>query len=283
MMWPHEIVAPPLPFDGTLTREVAPKRPWRIGSSFGLRLVLPMTVLILWEAIARSGLVPAYNFPPPSAVVGTLIELARSGVMFTHLSVSALRVLFGFSIGAAAGTVLGALSGFSPRWHDLLDGTVQSLRSIPIIAWVPLFILWLGIDEAPKICLIAIGAFFPVYLNLYTALRGVDRKLIEVGRSNRMTGWRLVRRVMLPSALPAYFVGLRTGLSLSWMFVAAAELLGASSGIGYMLLEAQSLGRPAVVIASMILFGICGKATDFLLSVASTRLLHWQDTVQAEG
>ena len=164
----------------------------------------------------------------------------------------------------------------------MCDGTVQSLRSIPIIAWVPLFILWLGIDEAPKICLIAIGAFFPVYLNLFSALRGVDRKLIEVGRANRMTGWRLVRRVMLPSAMPAYFVGLRTGLGLSWMFVAAAELLGASSGIGYMLLEAQNLGRPAVVIATMILFGICGKATDLILAGLSNRLLRWQDIVPAD-
>jgi sulfonate transport system permease protein len=282
MTGPHDIVAAPLPFDAMPARDASPRRRWHVGPSFALKLVLPVTILILWEAVARSGLVPAYNFPPPSAVLGTLFELARNGVMFTHLSVSALRVLCGFLIGAGAGTVLGALTGFSTRWHDLLDGTVQSLRSIPIIAWVPLFILWLGIDEAPKICLIAIGAFFPVYLNLYTALRGVDRKLIEVGRANRMTGWRLVRRVMLPSALPTYFVGLRTGLSLSWMFVAAAELLGASSGIGYMLLEAQSLGRPAVVIASMILFGICGKSTDLLLVAASTRLLHWQDTVQAE-
>jgi sulfonate transport system permease protein len=283
VIWPHEIVADPSSFEGMPTRESGQKRHWRVGPSFTLKLVLPLAILVLWEVVARTGLVPAYNFPPPSAVLATLVELARSGVMFTHLSVSALRVLLGFLIGAGVGTALGGLTGFSARWRDLLDGTVQSLRSIPIIAWVPLFILWLGIDEAPKICLIAIGAFFPVYLNLYTALRSVDRKLIEVGQANRMTGWRLVRRVMLPSALPAYFVGLRTGLSLSWMFVAAAELLGASSGIGYMLLEAQSLGRPAVVIASMILFGICGKTTDVLLAGASARLLHWQDTVPAEG
>jgi len=282
-MWPHEVVVIPSPFDGMLAHEATPRRRWQVNAAIGLKLILPLTILVLWEAVARTGLIPAYNFPPPSAVLSTLIELARSGVMFTHLSISALRVLLGFLIGAGAGTILGALTGFSAKWRDVFDGTVQSLRSIPIIAWVPLFILWLGIDEAPKICLIAIGAFFPVYLNLYTALRGVDRKLIEVGRANRMTGWRLVRRVMLPSALPAYFVGLRTGLSLSWMFVAAAELLGASSGIGYMLLEAQSLGRPAVVIASMILFGICGKATDLVLAAASARLLHWQDTVQAEG
>jgi sulfonate transport system permease protein len=280
-MWPHEIVVLPLPFERAAVEDAPKGRP--AGSAnIRLRLVLPLAILLLWEAVARLGIVPAYNFPPPSVVLSTLIDLARSGVMFTHLAVSALRVLSGFLIGAAFGTVLGALTGFSTKWREVCDGTVQSLRSIPIIAWVPLFILWLGIDEAPKICLIAIGAFFPVYLNLFSALRGVDRKLIEVGRANRMTGWRLVRRVMLPSAMPAYFVGLRTGLGLSWMFVAAAELLGASSGIGYMLLEAQNLGRPAVVIASMILFGICGKATDLLLAGLSTRLLRWQDIVPAD-
>jgi len=277
------MAAAPASLAAMLSREHAPERRWRVNPAVGLRLALPLVILLSWEAVARTGLVPAYNFPPPSAVLATLVALARSGVMFTHLSISALRVLCGFLIGAGAGTILGALTGFSAKWRDVLDGTVQSLRSIPIIAWVPLFILWLGIDEAPKICLIAIGAFFPVYLNLHTALRGVDRKLVEVGRANRMTGWRLVRRVMLPSALPSYFVGLRTGLSLSWMFVAAAELLGASSGIGYLLLEAQNLGRPAVVIASMILFGLCGKATDLVLAAASARLLNWQDTAPAEG
>jgi sulfonate transport system permease protein len=279
-MWPHEIVVIPPPFDRVAIAEASKER-WSI-LRVRLRLILPLTILVLWEAIARTGLVPAYNFPPTSAVLSTLIELARSGAMFKHLSISAMRVLFGFLIGAGFGTVLGALTGFSTKWREVCDGTIQSLRSIPIIAWVPLFILWLGIDEAPKISLIAIGAFFPVYLNLFIAIRGVDRKLIEVGQANRMTGWRLVRRVMLPSAMPAYFVGLRTGLGLSWMFVAAAELLGASSGIGYMLLEAQSLGRPAVVIASMVLFGICGKVTDLILAAMSARLLHWQDIVPAE-
>jgi sulfonate transport system permease protein len=281
-MWPHEIVVLPSPLDGIMATG-APKQRWEISPTIALRLVLPLSILVAWEGVARAGLVPAYNFPPPSAVLSTLIELARSGVMFKHLSISALRVLFGFLIGASFGTVFGALTGFSPKWREVLDGTVQSLRSIPIIAWVPLFILWVGIDEAPKISLIAIGAFFPVYLNLFSALRGVDRKLVEVGQANRMTGWRLVRRVMLPSVVPSYFVGLRTGLSLSWMFVAAAELLGASSGIGYMLLEAQSLGRPTVVIASMILFGVCGKASDLALAAVSARLLRWQDTVPAEG
>jgi hypothetical protein len=146
MTGPHDIVAAPSPFDAMLARDAGAKRRWQVSSSFALKLVLPVSILIVWEAVARSGLVPSYNFPPPSAVLGTLFELARNGVMFTHLSVSALRVLCGFLIGAGAGTVLGALTGFSTRWHDLLDGTVQSLRSIPIIAWVPLFILWLGID-----------------------------------------------------------------------------------------------------------------------------------------
>jgi sulfonate transport system permease protein len=271
-------------YDPHATVVTARSRIWgaAIKGEFWRKLALPIAILVSWELAARSGVLPAYNFPPPSAVANTLYQLLRSGTAFSHIAVSGLRVLFGFLIGTGAGTLLGALTGFADKWRDVFDGTVQSLRSVPIIAWVPLFILWLGIDEAPKLSLIALGAFFPVYLNLHTALRGVDRKLIEVGRANRMTGWRLVRSVMLPSALPAYVVGLRTGLGLSWMFVAAAELLGASSGIGYLLLEAQNLGRPAVVIASIVLFGLCGKITDAALAAAASHLLRWQDTATAE-
>jgi sulfonate transport system permease protein len=250
---------------------------------FRLRLILPAGAVTLWEVVSRLDIIPSYNFPPPSAVLSTLIDLARTGELWWHLSISTFRVLAGFVIGTSLGTALGALTGFSVKWQAILDGTIQALRSIPIIAWVPLFILWLGIDEAPKISLIAIGAFFPVYLNLFVGLRGVDRKLIEVGRANRMKGWRLIRSVLLPSALPSYFVGLRTGMGLAWMFVAAAELLGASRGIGYLLLDGQNLGRPAVVIGSMILFGICGKGSDFVLAALSARLLRWQDTATNNG
>src|SRR5690606_33622939 len=149
--------------------------------------------------------------------------------------------------------------------RELLDPLLQSLRSIPSIAWVPLFILWLGIYEASKITLIAVGVFFPVYLNLMSGIQGVDRKLVEVGRVYNFTGWRLVRKVLLPATLPSYVVGLRGGLGFGWMFVVAAEYMGASEGVGYLLLDGQQTGRAAIIIAAIILFAILGKGTDAIL------------------
>ena len=155
---------------------------------------------------------------------------------------------------------------------------MQALRAIPSIAWVPLFILWLGIFEASKVALIAVGVFFPVYLNLMSGIAGVDRKLIEVGRAHRLSPLALIRRVLLPAALPAYIVGLRGGLGLGWMFVAAAELMGASEGLGFLLVDGQQTGRPAIVIAAILLFAILGKFSDLLLARAGRALTAWQDT-----
>jgi sulfonate transport system permease protein len=162
----------------------------------------------------------------------------------------------------------------------LLDPLLQGLRNIPSIAWVPLFILWLGIAEASKVALIAVGVFFPVYLNLMSGIAKTDRKLVEVGRAYRMTGWRLVWSVLVPATLPSYIVGLRSGLGLGWMFVAAAELMGASEGLGFLLIDGQMTGRPAVVIAALIAFAVVGKATDLVLVLLGGRILRWQDTVE---
>ncbi len=142
------------------------------------------------------------------------------------------RVAAGFAFGAAAATIIGAATGYSLTLRRLLDPTLQALRAIPSIAWVPLFILWLGIFEASKITLIALGVFFPVYLGLMGAIQSVDRKLIEVGRAFRLSDLGMVRRILLPAVLPAYVISLRSGLGLGWMFVVAAELMGASEGLG---------------------------------------------------
>ena len=145
------------------------------------------------------------------------------------------------------------------------------------MAWVPLFILWLGINESSKISLIALGVFFPVYLNLMNGVQNVDRKLVEVGLVAGFRGAELVWRIILPASLPAYLVGLRQGLALGWMFVVAAEIMGASRGLGYLLIDGEATGRPAIMIASVILFGISGKLTDSLLVTLSARWLRWQD------
>jgi sulfonate transport system permease protein len=152
---------------------------------------------------------------------------------------------------------------------------------VPSLAWVPLFILWLGIYELSKVTLIAAGVFFPVYLNLMSGIQSVDRKLVEVGRVYRLSGLKLVRRVLLPATLPAYFVGLRSGLGLGWMFVIAAELMGASKGLGFLLLDGQMTSRPQVIIGSLVLFAILGKLTDVVLVAVGDRFVGWQDTFKS--
>ncbi len=173
--------------------------------------------------------------------------------------------------------MLGAISGYWSLARRLLDPTVQALRAIPSLAWVPLFILWLGIFETSKIALIAVGVFFPVYLGVMGAILSVDRKIVEVGRTFRLSGFAMIRRILLPAVLPAYVVSLRVGLGLGWMFVVAAELIGASEGLGYLLLDGQQLGKPAQILAAIVIFAILGKLTDWLIEVGAAPFLRWQD------
>ncbi|PAS96524.1 MAG: ABC transporter permease, partial [Candidatus Dactylopiibacterium carminicum] len=172
--------------------------------------------------------------------------------------------------------------GYSALWRALLDPILQALRTIPGLAWVPLFILWLGIDEGSKVALIAKAAFFPTYLNFMSGIVRADRKLIEVGQVYRLKGRLLVQRVLLPQALPFLFVGLRQSMGVAWLVVVAAELLGASSGVGYVLLDGEMTGRPHVVMACMIIFALAGKSTDWLIARIANRTLRWQDTLPQE-
>jgi len=240
-------------------------------------LLIPAILLAFWQAVVMAGLVPAAILPPPSLVLATLGAMAQSGEMAQALAATGSRIAWGFVLGASAATLLGGLCGASPRARALLDPLIQALRSVPSLAWVPLFILWLGIFEASKITLVAVGVFFPVYLNLLSGIANVDRKLLEVGRVLGFPAWRRLLRIQLPAALPAYVVGLRSGLGLGWMFVAAAELLGASSGLGFILDDGEQTGRPERVMAALILFGLCGKLTDMVLASAGRRLVAWQD------
>ena len=251
--------------------------------SWALGFVLPALALLLWEAAGRFEWVGANLLPSPSTVWDAMASLAATGELWTHIEATFLRLAFGFFGGAAAATVAGALTGYSATAHRLLDPTLQALRNIPSLAWVPLFILWLGIFEASKVALIGFGVFFPVYLNLMAGIRGVDRKLVEVARVYNFSAFTLVRRVLLPATLPAYMVGLRSGLGLGWMFVIAAEFMGASEGLGFLLIDGQMTGRPQVIIGAIILFALFGKATDLVLAAASKRVLFWQDAFDPEA
>jgi sulfonate transport system permease protein len=242
-----------------------------------LGLLLPVGLALAWEIIVWFGLSTGRLVPPPSKIFATLVELAKSGELARHIMATLTRVAAGFGLGVIAGTLLGAVSGYWSVARRLLDPTVQALRAIPSLAWVPLFILWLGIFETSKVALIAAGVFFPVYLGVMGAILSVDRKIVEVGRAFRLSGPAMIRRILLPAVLPAYVVALRVGLGLGWMFVVAAELMGASEGLGYLLLDGQQLGKPAQILAAIVIFAIIGKATDWLIEIAAAPFLRWQD------
>src|SRR5690348_9052224 len=248
-----------------------------------LGLLLPVGLALAWEIIVRLGLSNGRLMPPPTKLFATIAELARSGELARHILATLTRVAAGFGLGVLAGTLLGAISGYWTLARRLLDPTVQALRAIPSIAWVPLFILWLGIFETSKIVLIAAGVFFPVYLGVMGAILSVDRKIVEVGRTFRLSGPAMIRRILLPAVLPAYVVALRVGLGLGWMFVVAAELMGASEGLGFLLLDGQQLGKPAQILAAIVVFAIIGKATDWLIVFATAPLLRWQDAFGGHG
>jgi sulfonate transport system permease protein len=242
-----------------------------------LGLLLPVGVAVLWELIVWLGYSNGRLVPPPSRVLVTIVELARSGELSRHIIATLTRVALGFGLGVIAGTILGAVSGYWALARRLLDPTVQALRAIPSIAWVPLFILWLGIFETSKVALIAAGVFFPVYLGVMGAILSVDRKIVEVGRTFRLSGFAMIRRILLPAVLPAYVVSLRVGLGLGWMFVVAAEFMGASEGLGYLLIDGQQLGKPAQILAAIVIFAILGKLTDWLIEIGAAPFLRWQD------
>jgi sulfonate transport system permease protein len=242
-----------------------------------LGLLLPLGLALFWEIAVRMGLSNGRLVPPPSVIFKTFADLAATGELQEHAAATLWRVGWGFLFGVLAGTVLGAVAGYSALIYRLVDPTLQGLRAVPSIAWVPLFILWFGIFEASKIILIAVGVFFPVYLGVMGAVLSVDRKIVEVGRAFRLSGFAMIRRILLPAVLPAYVLSLRAGLGLGWMFVLAAEFLGASSGLGFLLIDGQQLGKPAQIVAAIVAFAILGKLSDWLIVLLSAPFLRWED------
>lgn len=268
----------------TPAASAAPGRPaLRRALRATLGLVVPLGLALLWEIAVRLGWSDGRLVPPPSVIFATFAELAASGELQRHAAATIARVGAGFALGVVAGTLTGAVTGYSRLAGRLFDPGLQALRAIPSIAWVPLFILWLGIFEASKVTLIAVGVFFPVYLGVMGAIRSVDRKLVEVGRVFRLSDAAMVRRILLPAVLPSYVIALRSGLGLGWMFVVAAEFMGASEGLGFLLVDGQQLGKPAQIVAAIVAFAIIGKITDWILVLGFAPLLRWEDRFSARG
>jgi len=245
-------------------------------------LILPLAVLALVEALVRSGIIPDHLLPAPSTIAQTLWQMGLARVL-RHVLTSTFRVGLGFAVGAALAALLGAAMGLSRRLEALLEPSFQALRAIPSLAWVPILLLWMGIDEAPKITLIAIGAFFPIHLAVVAGMRDVDRKLVELGAVYRLSAYALFRRILLPAALPQIFTGLRTGLSLAWMFMVAAELIAATRGLGYMLSDGRETGRPDLVFGAILLLAVLGKLSDGGMRWLEYRVLSWRDSYDPSG
>ena len=210
------------------------KRSFKVIKTLVLGSVIPVTLIIIWEILSRLGVFPAISFQCLVQCLVTIGEMIQEGSLWSHVGITTFRVFLGFIIGTIIALIQGALVGFYKKAEQLFDPMISSIWSIPSLAWVPLFILWMGIGETSKVTMIAVG-IFPVYLNTVSVFWASDRKLIEVGEMYGLNTFQSIRRVILPASLPSVLVGLRSGLGLGWMFVVAAELMGASQGLGYLL------------------------------------------------
>lgn len=237
-------------------------------------LTVPLIVLVAWQAVTVTGLVPAYRLPTPASVLTAGAELAVRGELAMHVAISVQRVLSGFALGSAVGLAAAAVVGLSRAGESLLAPTLAALRAVPSLAWVPLLILWMQIGEESKVTLIAIGAFFPVYTTVADALRHVDPQLVEAGRSFGLRGWTLFRGVQLPAVVPSMLSGLRLALAQSWLFLVAAELIASSMGLGFLLDDSQNNGRVDRILLTIVLLALLGTITNALLSLVEKRLLR---------
>ncbi|WP_232320315.1 ABC transporter permease [Herbidospora daliensis] len=253
-------------------RKRAAGRNWRLAAA---GLVLPVVVLVVWQVTAASGLYSSAQLPSPLSVLDALGELAGDGSLWTHIAISVQRVVAGFAAGAGAGFLLGAVVGLSARARAFVAPSIAALRAVPSLAWVPLLLLWFGIGEGPKITLVAIGSFFPVYTTVSAALAHADAHLVEVGRAYGLRGGELLGRIMLPSVAPAIFSGLRLALAQGWLFLVAAELIASSMGLGFLLTDSQNTGRTDILLMAIVLLATLGKVCDVLLGLVERRVLRF--------
>lgn len=238
-------------------------------------LLLPLLLVGLWQYLCAQGIFRATLLPSPLTIAQTTWDLLKTGELEKNLIISLFRVFQGFLVGAGVGLLLGSILGLSEKLRQWTRLLTEFLRPIPTIAWVPILILWMGIDEGSKITVIAIGSFWPVFLNTLEGVRRTDPHYLEVARVLEKDRWVLVTQVMLPSAFPVIFTGLRIGMGIAWASVVGAELIAASSGIGYMILYAREVSQPDVVLVGVAAIGLTGLVIDTLLQKLESALLKW--------
>ena len=242
---------------------------WR---RFGSTLVL----VLVWEVSSRTGLLSPHLLAAPDKIAVTFWRLMANGTLERNLFVSLLRVVVGMSIAIAVAVPLAFAAGMSRLGEDLVDAPLQMVRTLPHLALVPLFILWFGIGETPKIVLVALGAAFPIYLNLFAGIRGVDPKLVEMARVHGLSRAAIAREVILPSALPPLLVGLRYAFGVGWLSLVVGEQIAADSGIGFMMMDAREFLRTDIIVVGLLVYALLGTATDQLVRLMERRMLMWR-------
>ncbi|MFI1104734.1 ABC transporter permease [Streptomyces melanogenes] len=240
------------------------------------RLAGPLLMVLVWQALGTFGIVGERVLATPGSVLSAGWELTRTGELADHLLASLARVASGLALGVTAGLVIALTAGLFRLGDELLDSTMQVLRALPVLGLLPLVIIWFGVGEAPKIALVAFGTAFPVYVNTYAAIRGVDNRLVESGRTVGLGRLGLVRHVILPGAVPGFLVGLRFALTGAWLIMIVAEQLNATNGIGYLMNQAQSWYRTDIIVLGLLIYGVLGLAADGFIRLLERRLLGWR-------
>lgn len=242
--------------------------------------LVPALLVAIWQVLSTLGWIPARILPAPAAIVLAGIQLAQSGELFTHLSVSAARAGAGFLIGGSLGLIFGVLTGLLRRAELLLDSSFQMLRNIPALAMIPLVILWFGIGEEARVFLVALGVFFPVYLNTFNGIRSIDPGLLEMGRVYGLSSWQIVTNIVLPGATPSILVGVRFSLGVAWIILIVGEQIAANSGIGYLAMTAREFMQTDIIVFSILLYALLGKISDSVARQLEVKLLPWHPNFQ---
>jgi sulfonate transport system permease protein len=250
-----------------------PRRARRWGA---VRLVSPLAILALWQLASFAGLLPARILAPPIEIAAAAFGLVQSGELLRGLAVSFLRVAAGFSIALVLGVCLALAAGLSRLGEALIDPPIQMLKALPFLGLLPLFILWFGIGEAPKIGMVAFGSLFPIYLTLHSGIRGIDAKLVEAGRTLGLGTSGIIRHIVLPGALLSLLVGIRYGLSIAWLSLVVAEQINASSGIGAIITYARDFLQTDVILVCLLVYALMGLGTDALVRAIEAHALRWR-------
>jgi len=251
------------------------KSKWRLSL---MGTLLPLVIIVIWQTLSGLQLVSATLFPSPLSIAREFLGMLQTGELLHHLVVSVKRAALGFLLGGSLGLLAGLLVGLQKRAENLLDPTLQMLRTVPHLAITPLFIMWFGFGELSKVLLISLGAFFPLYVNTFLGVRNVDSKLFDVARVMEFSRLQQIMKLVLPSALPNVLLGLRLSLGVAWLGLVVAELMGSSEGIGYMIQDARQFSRTTAVFVGIIIFAIVGKLADSVVRLFEERLLKWRDS-----